>query len=392
MENFEYIAPCHFGLESVLKREAAEIGGKIESVDDGRVVFSGNADLGAAANIRLRTAERVLLKVGEFRAATFDELYEGTKALPLEDFLPSDAKFWVAKASSVKSALFSPSDIQRIMKKAMADRLGAHYGLSWLPESGASYPFRVSLKKDIVTVGIDMSGASLHKRGYRVSPVIAPISETLAAALISLTPWRRGRILVDPFCGSGTFLIEAAMMAANIAPGLKREFTAESWDGIVPAGAFSRERAKAREAILPDAGEGTDLQGFDIDPGAVKHARDNARAAGVLPYIHFQQRDVRQLSHPKKYGFLITNPPYGERLEDRGQVRGLYETLGENFRKLDAWSMYVITAYPEAAEAIGVKPMKNRKIYNGMMKTYFYEYSGPKPPRMPRPAGGERGK
>ena len=303
MENFEYIAPCHFGLEAVLKREIADLGGNIVSVDDGRVVFSGNESLGAAANICLRTAERVLLKVGEFEARTYDELFEGTKALPLENFLPRDAKFWVTKASSVKSALFSPSDIH-------------------------------SIKKDLVTVGIDMSGASLHKRGYRVSPVIAPISETLAASLIKLTPWRRGRILVDPFCGSGTFLIEAAMMAANIAPGLKREFTAESWNGIIHAKAFREARRAAQEAILPDIGEGTDLQGFDIDPGAVRHARDNARAAGVEKYIHFQQRDVKQLSHPKKYGFLITNPPYGERIEDKGQVHALYETLGENYRKL----------------------------------------------------------
>ena len=192
---------------------------------------------------------------------------------------------------------------------------------------------------------------------------------------------------MDPFCGSGTFLIEAAMMAANIAPGLKREFTAESWNGIIPAKAFREARRAAQEAILPDIGEGTDLQGFDIDPGAVRHARDNARAAGVEKYIHFQQRDVKQLSHPKKYGFLITNPPYGERIEDKGQVHALYETLGENYRKLDAWSMYVITAYPDAVEAIGARPTKNRKIYNGMMKTYFYEYSGPKPPRAKRPAG-----
>ena len=391
MENFEYIAPCHFGLEAVLKREIADLGGNIVSVDDGRVVFSGNETLGAAANICLRTAERALLRVGEFEARTYDELFEGTKALPLEDFLPRDAKFWVTKASSVKSALFSPSDIQRIMKKAMAARLGSHYGMEWLPENGASYPFRVSIKKDLVTVGIDMSGASLHKRGYRVSPVIAPISETLAASLIKLTPWRRGRILVDPFCGSGTFLIEAAMMAANIAPGLKREFTAESWNGIIPAKAFREARRAAQEAILPDIGEGTDLQGFDIDPGAVRHARDNARAAGVEKYIHFQQRDVKQLSHPKKYGFLITNPPYGERIEDKGQVHALYETLGENYRKLDAWSMYVITAYPDAVEAIGARPTKNRKIYNGMMKTYFYEYSGPKPPKAKRPAGEDRG-
>lgn len=390
MNKIEYIAPCHFGLESVLKREIREIGLEVVSVDDGRVTFAGDESSAALANISLRTAERILLKVAEFPATTYDELFEATRAIPWEDYLPRDAKFWAAKASSVKSKLFSPSDIQRIMKKAMAARMGEAYGLEWLPETGASYPLRVSLKKDIVTVGLDTTGTSLHKRGYRVSPVIAPISETLAASLILLTPWRRGRILVDSFCGSGTFPIEAAMISANIAPGLKRDFLAESWDSIVPKKAFDRAREEARSKILrvPES----DIQGYDIDPMAIRHCRDNAEAAGVLGHIHFQKRSVSELSHPKKYGFIITNPPYGERIEDRANLPEIYGDLGRAYEALDSWSMYVITAYDEAERRIGRKATKNRKIYNGMMKTYFYEYQGPKPPKTRNTDAGRKGR
>ena len=271
MNSYIYAAPCHFGLESVLKREIQGLGCKIVSVDDGRVTFEGDADTAAAANIKLRTAERILLLVDEFRAVTYDELFEKTKAVHWEEFLPRDAKFWVAKASSVKSALFSPSDIQRIIKKAMADRMSAHYGYRWAPETGAAYPLRVAIRKDIVTLGLDTTGTSLHKRGYRISPVIAPISETLAAALILLTPWRQGRILVDPFCGSGTFPIEAAMIAGNIAPGVNREFLSEKWDSILPEDSFRRAREQARAEEIPVTD--TDIQGYDIDPKAVKAAR-----------------------------------------------------------------------------------------------------------------------
>ena len=390
MNKIEYIAPCHFGLEAVLKREIRDLGIEVISVDDGRVTFAGDESTAAVANIGLRTAERILLKVAEFPATTYDELFEATRAVAWEDYLPRDAKFWAAKASSVKSKLFSPSDIQRIMKKAMAARMGKAYGLEWLPETGSSYPLRVSLKKDIVTVGLDTTGTSLHKRGYRVSPVIAPISETLAASLILLTPWRRGRILVDPFCGSGTFPIEAAMISANIAPGLKRDFLAESWDSIVPRVAFARAKEEARAKILrvPES----DIQGYDIDPTAIRHCRDNAEAAGVLGHIHFQKRSVSELSHPKKYGFIITNPPYGERIEDRANLPEIYGALGKAYEGLDSWSMYVITAYDEAERQIGRKATKNRKIYNGMMKTYFYEYQGPKPPKTRNTDAGRKGR
>ena len=232
MRRMELIAPCHFGLEAVLKREIIDLGYEISEVEDGRVTFIGDEEAICRANVFLRTAERILIKVGSFKATSFEELFEATKSLRWEEYIPRNGKFWVAKAASIKSKLFSPSDIQSIMKKAMVRRLQEYYGIEWFPEDGASYPVRVFLMKDIVTIGIDTSGVSLHKRGYREVSGKAPITETLAASLIMLTPWNKDRILVDPFCGSGTFPIEAAMMAANIAPGMNRSFTAESWMNI----------------------------------------------------------------------------------------------------------------------------------------------------------------
>ena len=379
MERMEWIAPCHFGLESVLKREIQDLGYEIAQVEDGRVTFYGGADAACRANVFLRTAERVLLKAGSFKAVTFDELFEKTKAIPWENYIPKNGKFWVAKASSVKSKLFSPSDIQSIMKKAMVDRLRSRYHVQWFQEDGASYPLRVFLMKDIVTIGIDTSGDSLHKRGYRPSAGKAQISETLAAALIMLTPWRKERILVDPFCGSGTFPIEAAMMAANIAPGMNRSFTAESWANLIDKKLWYEAIDEAND-LIDDQIE-TDIQGYDIDGDVVRMARQNAENAGVDHLIHFQERPVSALSHPKKYGFIITNPPYGERLEEKEALPGLYREFGESFRKLDSWSAYMITSYEDAERYFGRKADKNRKIYNGMLKTYFYQFQGPKPPR-----------
>ena len=379
MEKMELIAPCHFGLESVLKREVLDLGYEIASVDDGRVSFWGDAQAICDANIFLRTAERVLLKVGAFKAETFEELFDKTRALPWERYIPKNGKFWVTKAASVKSKLFSPSDIQSIMKKAMVERLKEYYGLEWFPEDGASYPIRVFLMKDVVTIGIDTSGVSLHKRGYRQMKVKAPITETLAAALIMLTPWKKERILVDPFCGSGTFPIEAAMMAANMAPGMNRSFLAEEWDNLIPKKAWYDALDEANDLV--DVNVTVDLQGYDIDAEAVKAARQNAKDAGVDHLIHFQERAVKDLRHPKKYGFIITNPPYGERLEEKKNLPELYREFGESFRLLDSWSAYMITSYEDAERYFGRKADKNRKIYNGMLKTYFYQFMGPKPPK-----------
>ena len=377
---FHYVAPCHFGLEAVLKRELTDLGLVIDRVEDGRVFFSGDALLSCArANIFLRTAERVLLLVGEFKAYTFDELFEKTKALPWEEYVPKDGRFWVTKATSVNSKLFSPSDIQSIMKKAMVERMKSSYGLTWFPETGDPYPVRVAINKDTVTVGLDTSGDSLHKRGYRKFTAKAPITETLASALIMLTPWRGDRILVDPFCGSGTFPIEAAMIAAGIAPGVNREFTANAWKHLFPKKCWYEAADEAMSLENHDIE--TDIQGYDIDGEVLKAARENARLAGVEEMIHFQRRPVAELSHPKKYGFIITNPPYGERIAEKEELPEIYRTLGERYRELDSWSCYMITAYEDAEKDFGRKADKNRKIYNGMMKTRFYSFLGPKPPK-----------
>lgn len=379
MKKMELIAPCHFGLEAVLKREILDLGYEISEVEDGRVTFYGDADAICRANIFLRTAERILLKVGSFRAVTFEELFDKTKELPWEDYIPQNGKFWVAKAASVKSKLFSTSDIQSIMKKAMVRRMQECYRVEWFPENGASYPVRVFLMKDIVTVGIDTTGVSLHKRGYREVSGKAPITETLAAALIMLTPWRKDRILVDPFCGSGTFPIEAAMMAANIAPGMNRSFLSEKWDNLITKKNWYDVIDEANDMICDDVE--VDIQGYDVDSSVIKIARRNAREAGVEHLIHFQERDVKDLNHPKKYGFIITNPPYGERLEDKKDLPDLYRAFGESFKRLDSWSAYMITSYDDAERYFGRKADKNRKIYNGMLKTYYYQFLGPKPPK-----------
>ena len=382
MEKMEWIAPCHFGLESVLKREIQNLGYEITQVEDGRVTFRGGMDAACRANIFLRTAERILLKAGCFTAVTFEELFQKTKEIPWERYIPENGKFWVTKAASVKSRLFSPSDIQSIMKKAMVERMKSRYYTQWFTEDGASYPVRVFLMKDVVTVGIDTTGVSLHKRGYRPAAGKAPIAENLAAALIMLTPWKKERILVDPFCGSGTIPIEAAMMAANIAPRMNREFTAEQWTNLIDRKYWYEAIDEAHDQM--DTNIETDIQGYDIDGDVLKTARRNAADAGVDHLIHFQRREVSQLSHPGKYGFIITNPPYGERLEEKAALPKLYREFGESFRKLDTWSAYMITSYEDAERYFGRKADKNRKLYNGMLRTYFYQFTGPRPPKQKR--------
>ncbi len=379
MNRYRLMAPCHFGLESVLKKEVIDLGYDILQVEDGRVTFEGDAEAICRGNIFLRTAERVLLQAGRFTAKTYDELFEGIKAIAWEELIPENGKFWVTKASSIKSKLFSPSDIQRIVKKAMVERMKLHYYTQWFSEDGAEYPVRIFLYKDEVIVGLDTTGESLHKRGYRKLTAKAPISETLAAALIQLTPWHPDRIFVDPFCGSGTFPIEAAMIAANIAPGAKRSFLSEQWDNLIPKKEWYETLDEANDMIKRDVT--AEIQGYDIDGEVIKIARQNAKLAEVDHLIHFQQRDVKDLSHNKKYGFLITNPPYGERLEEKEALPALYTTLGERFRSLDDWSAFVITSYEDTERYMGLKADKNRKIYNGMIKTYFYQFMGKKPPK-----------
>ena len=379
MSRYELIAPCHFGMEAVLKREIYDLGYDIEQVEDGKVTFIGDEEAICRANVFLRTTERILLKVDKFKATTFDELFENTKQIEWEKYLPKDAKFWVAKATSIKSKLFSPSDIQSIIKKAIVERLKQVYGISWFEESGNAYPLRVNIMKDEVTICIDTSGDSLHKRGYRRLAGKAPLTETLAAAIILLSPWKSDRILVDPFCGSGTIPIEAAMIGANIAPGMDREFTADKWDNLINKQLWYDTIEEANDMIERDVS--MTIQGYDIDPEMIKIARTNASLAGVDKHIHFQARPLQELSHNKKYGFIITNPPYGERLEDKKDMPKLYREIGERYNKLDSWSAFIITGYEEAQKYIGRKADKNRKIYNGMMKTYLYQYMGPRPPK-----------
>ena len=400
-DTIRLIAPCHFGMEAVLKREITDLGYEIDEVDNGKVTFCGDADAVARANIHLRTTERILWKVGSFRAETFDELFEAVKSLPWEDYIPKDGRFWVAKANSVNSKLFSPRDIQRIVKKAMVERLKTVYPVEVFPETGADYPLRISILKDEVTIGLDTTGESLHKRGYRKLTAPAPLTETLAAAILLLSPWKADRILVDPFCGSGTIAIEAAMIARHIAPGGNREFLSEKWsdhknnhpingkDALLTEffarkDSFARIREEAKHAVLHEPME-LSIAGYDIDDEVLHMARANARLAGVEEDIHFQRRDIADFSSPKKYGFVVSNPPYGERLSEKDEMAALYRTIGEKIAANDTWSWFILSGYEGAESAIRKKATKNRKIYNGMMKTYLYQYMGQKPPKKPKP-------
>lgn len=378
-ERFELIVPCHFGLEAVLKKEIQNLGYDIVEVEDGRVTFAGPASAIARANINIRTSERILLKCAQFKAETFDDLYEGIKKVPWARIIPRDGRFWVTKATTNKSKLFSETSIQSIAKKAMVESMSNTYHINRFTEDGEDYPVRIFIKKDVVTVGLDTTGTSLHKRGYRQLVGKAPISETLAAALIMLTPWRADRLLIDPFCGSGTFPIEAAMIGANIAPGVNREFTACTWGKLLDKKIWYEAYDEARSLEKTDVD--MHIQGYDLDSDIVKCAMKNAEDAGVADYIHFQARPVRELSSPKSYGFIITNPPYGERLEEKEALPALYTTIGERYKALDNWSMFLITSYEEAEKYIGRKADKNRKIYNGMIKSYYYQFMGARPPK-----------
>ncbi len=379
MERYTLVAPCHFGMEAVLKRELTDLGYEIAAVEDGRVSFTGDVDAVCRCNVFLRSAERILLQAGRFHAVTFEDLFQNIKALPWENWIPKDGRFWVTKATSVKSKLFSPTDIQKIVKKAIVERLKEYYGISWFAETGAPYPIRVFFNKDEAVVALDTTGDSLHKRGYRKMTVKAPISETLAAGLLMLTPWKADRVLVDPFCGSGTFPIEAAMMACRMAPGMNRSFTAGQWQNLISQTCWKQTAEEANDLLIRDVS--TDIQGYDIDPQAISYAKKNAQDAGVDHMIHFQVRDVSRLSHRARYGFLIANPPYGERLEEKETLPELYRTLGERFQALHDWSAFIITAYQQAEQDMGIRATKNRKLYNGMIQTYFYQFMGPKPPK-----------
>ncbi|MDR0879192.1 MAG: class I SAM-dependent RNA methyltransferase [Clostridioides sp.] len=379
MKNYTLVAPCFFGMEKILAREIKNLGFEIIKTEDGRITYKTDEDGIAKSNLWLRCAERVHLKVAEFEAKSFDDLYENTKRIDWSTYIPYGAEFPISKASSIKSKLHSTPDVQSIVKKAIVDSLKKKYmETGMLKEDKEKYPIFVFIHKDKVVITVDTTGDALHKRGYREKANKAPIRETLAAGLVYLTPWRPGRILVDPMCGSGTILIEAAMMGLNMAPGLNREFISEKWR-TYDKKIWWEERKKAFEAI--DESVKFKLRGYDIDPESVEIARENAEIAGVSDYIDFEVGDATKFESDDEYGFIITNPPYGERLEEKESIQLLYKELGYAFKRLNNWSYYLITSFEEFEYEFGREADRKRKLYNGMLKTYYYQYVGPRPPK-----------
>ncbi len=379
MKNYTLVTPCFFGIEKILKNEITNLGYEIIKTEDGRVTYKTDEKGIAMSNIWLRTAERVLLKVAEFEAKTFNDLFENTKAINWSKYIPYGGEFPVSKASSIKSKLFSTSDIQAIVKKAVVESLKISYQEDgMLPETKEKYPIQVFIHKDIVTLAIDTSGMALHKRGYREVSTKAPLRETMASAMVQLTPWQPGRTLVDPMCGSGTIVIEAAMLGLNMAPGLNREFIAEKWS-TMDKKIWWDTRKDAFDKIKSDVD--FKIYGYDIDKEAVMIARKNAELAGVEDYVEFKVFNAKNFESEEKFGFIITNPPYGERLEDKQTVKKLYKDLGYAFKELKTWSYYMVTSYEDFENAFNKKATKKRKLYNGRLKTYIYQYIGPKPPK-----------
>ncbi len=373
----QIIASTTFGLEAVVKRECQALGFQNIHTYDGKVEFEGSEKDIVKANLWLRCAGRVWVKMGSFTAVTFTELFDQTKALPWGDWIPVDGKFTVV-GKSVKSTLFSVSDCQAIVKKAIVEKLKEKYHVDWFDETGANYTVQVSILKDVVTLSIDTSGSGLHMRGYRANALDAPLKETLASALIQLSYWKKDRVLLDPFCGSGTIPIEAAMIARNIAPGLNRSFACEKWERIGQQ-LWKDARKAAYQAI--DYDYTPTLYGSDIDANAIDLAKENAEKAGVDDCITFTVQPVEELKLPCRYGILITNPPYGERLGDLRLVEDMYRALGRIMREDMTWSTYLMTSMEHFESLFGRKADKKRKLFNGRIKTDYYQYEGPRPPK-----------
>lgn len=377
MRKIHFIAPTLLGIEAITAKELKALGMKEISVQDGRVAFCGDESSLCSANLWLRTAERVLVNIGEFKAYTFDELFEGTKALPWDEWIPKDAAFPV-KGHSLKSKLFSVPDCQAIIKKAVVEKLKSVYHQSWFDEKGPLYQIQFSIMKDRVTLMLDTSGPGLHKRGYREdSANLAPIRETLAAAMVLLSDWRYDRPFLDPFCGAGTIPIEAALIGNNIAPGINREFMAENWPNL-PKKLWWDARREAYDLMLE---RDLDISGSDIDDKSIRLCRNNADRADVVKYIDFKAQPMEEINPDTKYGCIVSNPPYGRRLGELKEVEELYGRMGRVFNKLNTWSYYIITSHEEFERHFGKKADKNRKMYNGMIKCYYYQYFGPRPPR-----------
>jgi putative N6-adenine-specific DNA methylase len=377
MAKIELIATAAFGLESVLADEIRGLGYKNIKVENGKATFLGDETAIARCNLWLRTADRILIKMGEFKAESFEELFQGTKSLPWPDYIPKNAEFPVSKAKSVKSKLFSLSDTQAIVKKAVVEKMKEKYKTDWFEENGPLYSIRISILKDIVTITIDTSGLGLHKRGYRKLNNEAPIKETLAAGLVLLSDWRNDRPFIDPMCGSGTIPIEAAMIGLNMAPGVRRQFVSEDWP-IIDKSVWNKAREEAMDLFNYDSD--FKVLGSDIDGEVLRDARYNAHQFGLDDYVFFQTLPVSELRSSKKYGCIICNPPYGQRLGKEKEVEMLYREMGSTFKMLDTWSFYIITGYPFFENIFGKKANKNRKLYNGRIQCYYYQYFGPRPP------------
>lgn len=375
MEKIILIATAAFGLEAVVAREIKELGYEDVKVDNGKVTFEGDFKALARCNLWLRSADRIRLKIGEFKATTFEELFEKTKALDWANWIPSDAQFPV-EGKSIKSTLFSVPDCQAIVKKAIVESLKKKYKVNWFQETGPLYKVEVALLKDIATLTIDTSGPGLHKRGYRDWIGTAPLKETLAAALINLSFWKPDRLLVDPLCGSGTIPIEAALIGKNIAPGMNRSFACEEWPNI-PRTVWREARAETHD--LADFERKLQIMGTDIDEKILRVARRNAREADLDQDIHFQQMPLKEWRSSKKYGVIICNPPYGERLGEAPEVKKLYQEMGEVFNRDKTWSSYVITSCEDFEKLYGRKADRKRKLYNGNIKTDYYQFYGPRP-------------
>lgn len=377
MKNITLIATAAFGLEAIVKREVQKLGYTDMEVENGRIMFKGDLLAIARSNLWLRCADRVKLVIGEFKATTFDELFEKTKALPWGDWLVENAEFPVS-GKSVKSTLFSVPDCQAIVKKAIVESLKNKYKVGWFEEDGPLYKIEVAILKDRVTLTIDTSGEGLHRRGYRDHIGTAPLKETMAAALIDLSFWNPDRLLVDPLCGSGTIPIEAALIGKNIAPGMYRTFASEDWP-VIPKEVWREARKETHE--LADFDRKLEIMGTDIDPEVLKVARRNAGEAFVEDDIHFQQMPLNEWRSAKKYGVIISNPPYGERISDEEEIIKLYTEMGRVFREHDTWSYYIITPYEDFERVFGRKADRKRKLYNGNIKIDYYQYHGPRPPR-----------
>ena len=371
----ELIATSTFGLEALVAEELKHLGYDKVVLENGRVTFEADPIALCRANLWLRTSDRIRLKVGEFKAVTFDELFEKTKALPWADLIPVNAEFPV-EGKSIKSTLFSVPDCQAIVKKAVVESMKKKYKVEWFEETGPMFKLEVALLKDIATLTIDTSGPGLHKRGYRLQNTLAPLKETLAAAMVILSKWNPDITLVDPFCGSGTIPIEAALIGCNIAPGSNRSFISEAWP-ILPKNLWQEARQETLDTAKKDCT--LDILGYDIDGRAVRLARENAMKAKLGNLIHFQQQPLSDLSSKKKYGKTISNPPYGERLSEKQEVERLYKEMGKVFGKLDSWSHYVLTSHPDFEKLFGKTASKKRKLYNGNIKVDYYQYYGPRP-------------